>query len=114
MITQLKVVYAAALAAMISSAALGQPLDPGDGALKMSVSLSDLRLDTAAGLRVAHARLARAAELVCGSAPSTIADLEGGAKFDACRRQALQDAERRLAEMQTVQTVQVAQREASR
>jgi UrcA family protein len=103
MITHLKAVYGAALAAMISSAAAGQPLDPGDGALKMSVSVSDLRLDTEAGQRVAHARLARAAELVCGSAPSTIADLVRQAKFDACKRQALQDAERRLAEMVTGQ-----------
>jgi UrcA family protein len=105
MIIHLKAVYGAALAAMISSAAVGHPLDPADGAPKMSVFLADLRLDTDAGRRVAHARLARAAELVCEPAPSTIADLAGQAVFDACRRHALQDAEQRLANMETVQRV---------
>jgi len=106
MIIHLKAVYGAALAAMISSAAVGHPIEPADGAaLKMSVFLADIRLDTDAGRRVAHARLARAAELVCGPAPSTIADLAGQAVFDGCRRHALQDAERRLADIEAVQRV---------
>jgi UrcA family protein len=60
--------------------------------------MADLRLDTAAGRRVAHARLQQAAEQVCGPAPSHLGDLESVAAFEACRRTALQDAEQRLVE----------------
>ena len=106
---QFKLLQSLGFALTLSGAAMAHPTaGAGDGGQQVSVSVADLRLDTAAGRRVAHARLQRAAEQVCGPAPSHPADLEHVAAFETCRRTALHDAEQRLSEAAAAQQASVA------
>jgi UrcA family protein len=99
MITHSQAVLGVAFALVISHGAIGHPLEPTDAPMQMSVRVADLRLETDAGRRIARARLELAAEEVCGPEPSSIRNLVSQMRFDDCVRHAMQDANRRLAEM---------------
>ena len=86
-------------ALLTGAEAQAQPLALGvtaDGRRTAAIPYGDLDLADAAGAKTMLGRLERAGGQVCGPAPSTIRDLNGKLAYDACLRQAVAEAVRKL------------------